>query len=76
MLNHKGIKKDLQRITNIKLFINKYKWEGKNVPLEKDDWEKNDKSNVTIALTVLYAKKYILLFRNITQIVRNKLFFS
>ena len=76
MLNHKGIKNDSQRITNIKLFINKFKWEGKNFPLEKDDWEKNDKSNVTIALTVLYAKKYILLFRNITQIVRNKLFFS
>ena len=43
MLNHKGIKKDSQRITNIKLFINKYKWEGKNVPLEKDDWEKMTK---------------------------------
>ena len=37
------IKKDLQGITKIKLFINKYNWKGINI--------------VTIALNVLYAKK-------------------
>ena len=31
----KKSKKDPQRITKIKPFIKKYKWEGVNVPLEK-----------------------------------------
>ena len=40
----------------IKSFINKYKWEGKNFPSEKDDWEIFEKNNVTIALNFFYAK--------------------
>ena len=56
-LNHEEIKKDLQRITRIKPFINKYNWEGINFPSEKDDWKKIEKNNVAIALSVLYAKK-------------------
>ena len=56
-LNYEEIKKDLQRITKIKPFVNKYNWEGINFPLEKDDWEKFEKNNVIIALNVLYAKK-------------------
>ena len=35
MLNYKEIKKDPQRITKINHFINKYNWEGINVPSEK-----------------------------------------
>ena len=76
MLNYEEIKKDPQRITKIKPFINKYNWEGINFPSQKDDWKKLRK---TSALNVLYAKKekYILLmFQNITQIVKNKLFFN
>ena len=38
-------------------FINKYNWEGINFPSQKDDWKKNEKNNVTIALNVLYVKK-------------------
>ena len=34
-LNHKEIKKDPQRITKIKPFINKYNWEGIHFPSEK-----------------------------------------
>ena len=37
MLNYEEIKKDLQRITKIKLFIYKYNWEGINYPSEKYD---------------------------------------
>ena len=77
-LNCEEIKRDPQRITKIKRFINKYNWEGINIPSEKDDWEKNGKSNVKIPVNVLHAKKkkYILLmFQNITQTVKNKLFF-
>ena len=28
-----------------------------NLPSEKDDWEKFEKNNVTIALHILYVKK-------------------
>ena len=56
-LNHEVIKKDPQRITEIKAFTNKYNWEGINFPSEKDDWKKIEKTNVTMALNVLYAKK-------------------
>ena len=34
-LNYEEIKKDPQRTTKIKLFINKYNWEGINYPSEK-----------------------------------------
>ena len=56
-LNYEETNKDLQRITKIKPFINKYNWEGKIFLSEKDDWKKFEKKNVTIALNVLYAKK-------------------
>ena len=39
-LNCEETKKDPQRITKIKPFINKYNWEGINYPSEKDDWKK------------------------------------
>ena len=57
MLNDEERKKDPQRITKIKHFINKYNWERINFPSEKDDWKKTDKNNVAIGLDVLYAKK-------------------
>ena len=38
-LNYEEIKKDPQRIIKIKPSINKYNWEGKNFPSEKDDWK-------------------------------------
>ena len=58
-LNLEEIKKYPQRITKVKPFVNKSYWEGINVPSEKDDQNKFDKNNLTIALNVLYAKKYI-----------------
>ena len=67
-LNYEEIKKNLQRITKIKPFINKYNWEGMpfinkynwegiNFQWEKDGWKKFEKNNVTNSLNVLYAKK-------------------
>ena len=56
-LNYEEMKKDPQRITKIKPFINKYYWERINFPSEKDDLKKFEKNNVTIALNVLYAKQ-------------------
>ena len=77
-INYEEIKKDLRRITKIKPFINKYNWEGISFPSGKDDWKKSEKSNAIIPLNVLYAKKekcILLIFQNVTQIVKNKLFF-
>ena len=56
-LNHEEIGKNPERITKIKLFINKYKWEGINFLSEKDDWKKIEKNKIKIALNTLYAKK-------------------
>ena len=46
MLNYEKIKKDSQRITKIKPFINKYNWEGVNFLSEKDDWKKFEKKKM------------------------------
>ena len=79
MLNLEEIGKHAERITKVNPFINKYKWEGTDFRSEKDDWKKFEKNNVTNGLNVVYAKKekkYILLiFQNITQIVKRKFFF-
>ena len=61
-----------------KLFTNTHNWKGTNFPSERDDWKKIEKNNVTIALNVLCAKKekcILLMFQNVTQTVKNKLFF-
>ena len=77
MLNYEEIKKDSQRITKIKPFINKCNWKGISVPSEKNDWKKFEKNNVSIAFNVLYVKKEkytLLVFQNITQIMKKKSF--
>ena len=56
-LNYEEIKKDPQRTTEIKSFINKYNWKKMNVPSQKDDWKEFGRTNARIALNVLYAKK-------------------
>ena len=64
LLDHEEIGKNSERITKIKIFIYKYNWEGINCPSEKDNWKKIENYNLTVALNVLYAKKYIKLFFN------------
>ena len=49
-LSHEKVKKDLQRITKINPFVNKYNWGGINFPSEKDEWKKIEKNNVATAL--------------------------
>ena len=61
MLNHEETRKNTKEITKIKLFINRYEWEGINFLSEKDDWKRLEKNNVAIALNVLYARKKIYL---------------
>ena len=55
--NHEKMKKDLQRIPKIKPFTNKFNWKEINFSSAKDDSEKFEKNNVTIAFNVSDAKK-------------------
>ena len=79
MLNHEEIGKDSERLTKIKTFINKHNWKGKTFSSAKDYWKEFEKNNATIAFNLLYIKKekkhILLMLQNITQIVKNKLFF-
>ena len=56
-LNYEEITKGSQRITKIKLFVNKYNWEGINFQSEKYNQKKFEKNNVKNALNVLHAKR-------------------
>ena len=51
VLNHEEIRKDPQRITNIKPFRNKYNWK-KIFLSEKNDCKTLEKNNLTIAINV------------------------
>ena len=73
-------RKNPGKITTIKSFINKHKWEGVNFPSGKDDWKKLEKNNVTLLFMFCIFKRkifiYILpMFQKIIQIMKSKLFF-
>ena len=55
-LNYEEIKWNSERVSNIKLFINKYNWKGINYPSKIDDWKKSEKNNPFIALNTLCIK--------------------
>ena len=50
-------KKEKKIVSNIKLFINEYKWKGINYPSKIDDRKTFEKNNPTIALNILYIKE-------------------
>ena len=54
-LNYQNIKKDPQRISKIKPFINQYDWKGINFPSHKEDWKKFESNNKSIALNILFV---------------------
>ena len=43
-LSYQTIEKDLQRISNLKPYINKYNWEGINFPAGSKEWQKFEKN--------------------------------
>ena len=51
-LNHEKIKKDPQRISKIKSFIDQYNWKGIEFPPHSKDWEKFEQNNKIIALNI------------------------
>ena len=53
-LNYKNIKKDLQRISNIKPFTNQYNSKEVNFPSDQKDWKKFELNNKSIALNILF----------------------
>ena len=56
-LNYEEIKRNSERVSNIKLFINKHKWKGINYPSKIGGYKKFEKNNPTIALNILYIKE-------------------
>ena len=54
-LNHKQIKKDPQRISKIKPFIDQYNWKKVDFPTSLNSWKKFESNNKLIALSILYV---------------------
>ena len=56
-LNYQKIENHPERISNIKLSIDQYNWEGIDFPAGIKDWEKFDRNNKTIALNILFIRQ-------------------
>ena len=73
-LNHYKIKKDPQRISKTKPFINKYKWNDIDFPSASKDWKKFELNNESIALNILYVphktKKICLAYKSKHNLTR------
>ena len=55
-LNYQTIKKDPQRISKIKSFINQYNWKEIDFPAQPSkDWKKFESNNKSIALNILFV---------------------
>ena len=54
-LNHEKIKNHPERISNLKPFINHYKWKGTEFPSPPKDWKKFEQNNKAIALIIFYT---------------------
>ena len=54
-LNHPNVENHLEKISNIKLYIDQYNWEGIDFPSGIKDWKKFQQNNKTIALNISYV---------------------
>ena len=54
-LNYEKIKKDPQRISKIKPFIDKYNWKEIDFLLHGKDWKRFESNNKSVALNILYV---------------------
>ena len=54
-LTHEQIKKNPQRISKIKPFIDQYNWKEIDFPSHNNDWNDFEKNSKTIALNILYV---------------------
>ena len=53
-LDYQRIKKDPQRISKLKSYINQYNWKDIKFPSDRKDWKKFEQNNKEIALNVLF----------------------
>ena len=60
-MNDGEIESRSERVLNIKLSLNKYKWKGKNYSFKIDDWKTFETiiSQLLLILCILKEKKYI-----------------
>ena len=61
-LNYDKIRKNHQRVSRVKKFINQYDWSGINFPSHVGDWKRFELNNKSVALNVLcvpYGEKTI-----------------
>ena len=56
-LNYEEIKWNPERVSNIKLFSNKYNWKEIDYPSKIDDWKTFKNNDPTVALNLLYIKE-------------------
>ena len=54
-LDYQRIKKDLQKISKLKPYINQYNWKGIKFLSDKEDWKKFEQNNKEIALIILFV---------------------
>ena len=54
-LNYEQIKKDPERISKVKPFIDQYNWKEMDFPSHKKDWKKFELNKKSIALNVLHV---------------------
>ena len=54
-LDYQKIKKNPQKISKLKPYINQYNWKNIKFPSEKEDWKKFEQNNKEIALNILFV---------------------
>ena len=68
-LNYKEIKWNPERVSDIKLLLNKYDLEKINYPSKVGDWKRFEKNNPSIALNILCVPKKNKYFQLISKII-------
>ena len=54
-LDYQRSKKEPQKISELKPYINQYNWKGLKSPSDKEDWKKFEQHNKEIALNILFV---------------------
>ena len=72
-LNYEKIKRDPQRVTKVKPFMNKYNWNGMKYASEIDVWKTFEKNNPTIGLNALYIKEKEIYFTYISNLEKQNI---
>ena len=77
-MNYEDIKWNLERVSNIKPFINRYNWERIGYPSKTDEWKTFERNNSTIALNILFIKEKEILPASISKLnpLKTFLFFK